>query len=90
MEEDMERKTELDFVDEDIAEYFRTRFPFGEDAWREPFPTEMQHARNVKRLAKAIEDLTKLLTSEDILKIIAERLALQRAPESQWRKSEQG
>jgi len=67
----MERKTELDFVDEDIAEYFRARFRHGEGCWRKPFPTEMQHARNVRRLAEAIENLTKVL---------AERLGQQQQP----------
>lgn len=50
-------KTELDFVDEDIAEYFRSRWK-RESQWPFGMPTQMQLARYMKRLCALIESQT--------------------------------
>jgi len=67
----MEKKTELDFVDKDIAEYFNARWPTrdglpGDSFWDAGRAVDMQLARNVERLAKAIDNLTRTIaeTSE--------------------------
>ena len=62
----MERKTELDFVDEDIAEYFNERWPTqdglpGDSFWDAGRAIDMQLARNTKRLTEAIDNLIRTI-----------------------------
>jgi hypothetical protein len=52
-------KNELDFVDVDIAQYFRDRVGNDEKRWRQGAPTEMQQARYTKRLCELMERLAR-------------------------------
>ena len=54
----MDKKSELDFVDKDIADYFFSRWP-DDTYWVHGHPTQMQLARYIKRLCELMENAEK-------------------------------